>query len=107
VTAMAIANADHALATTPRLVRVFFGFFCLVLAGYVIFGKDFAYLGFPPLYIGEIALALGAATALMAGNLISAILNLPGARLLSLCFGQHIAPFPTGTSTGWMRRAMR
>jgi hypothetical protein len=84
VTAMAIANTDHALATTPRLVRVFFGFFCLVLAGYVIFGKDFAYLGFPPLYIGEMALALGALTALMAGNLISAILNLPGLALALL-----------------------
>ncbi|MEA2914208.1 MAG: hypothetical protein QOJ15_6289 [Bradyrhizobium sp.] len=84
MTAMAIANTDHALATTPRLVRVFFGFFCLVLAGYVIFGKDFAYLGFPPLYIGEMALALGALTALMAGNLISAILNLPGLALALL-----------------------
>lgn len=32
---------------------------CTVLAGYACVGKGFAYLGVPPLYIGEIALALG------------------------------------------------
>jgi hypothetical protein len=81
---MATPHADSAPVSTPRLVRVFLGFFCFVLAGYATLGKEFAYLGFPPLYMGEIALALGAATALMAGNLISAILNLPGLALALL-----------------------
>jgi hypothetical protein len=70
--------------SAPRLVRVFLGFFCMVLAGYVVFGRAFAYLGFPPFYIGEIALVLGAAVALMAGNLTSAIFNLPGLALALL-----------------------
>jgi hypothetical protein len=67
-----------------RLLRVFLGFFCFVLAGYVVFGKHFAYLGFPPLYIGEIALTLGATVALTVGALSSAILNLPGLALALL-----------------------
>jgi hypothetical protein len=67
-----------------RLVRVFLGFFCFVLAGYVVFGKYFAYLGFPPFYIGEIALILGATVALTVGALTSAVLNLPGLALALL-----------------------
>ena len=31
----------------------------LVLAGYALFGRAFAYLGFPPIFIGEITLAIG------------------------------------------------
>ena len=81
---MATSRTASALVSVPRLVRVFLGFFCLVLAGYAVFGKDFAYLGFPPLYIGEIALVLGAAVALMAGKLTSAIVNLPGLALALL-----------------------
>lgn len=81
---MTIARIDASPAPMPRLVRVFLGFFCVVLAGYAVFGRDFAYLGFPPLYVGEIALALGIAAALTAGNLTSAILNLPGFALALL-----------------------
>ncbi|MBS0525878.1 MAG: O-antigen ligase family protein [Proteobacteria bacterium] len=84
MTAMATSRTDSALVPAPRLVRVFLHFFCFVLAGYAVFGKDFAYLGFPPLYIGEMALVLGAAVALIAGNLTSAILNLPGLALALL-----------------------
>jgi O-Antigen ligase len=81
---MTIARIDAAPASTPRLARVFLDFFCFVLAGYVLLGRNFAYLGFPPLYIGEVALGLGMAAALMAGNLTSAILNLPGLALALL-----------------------
>lgn len=81
---MATVRPGSALMSASRLVRIFLGFFCFVLAGYAIFGKDFAYLGFPPLYIGEIALILGAAVALIAGNLTGAILNLPGLALALL-----------------------
>jgi hypothetical protein len=81
---MATSRAGTALMSAPRLVRLFMGFFCFLLAGYALLGKDFAYLGFPPLYVGEIALVLGAAVALVAGNLTSAILNLPGLALALL-----------------------
>lgn len=106
MTAMAIADTEQ--AATPLLVRVFFGFFCFVLAGYVILGRDFAYLGFPPFYIGEIALALGVATALMAGNLTSAILNLPGLALalLMLWTGHRTFPYWNQYGLDALRDAM-
>lgn len=50
---------------TQRLVRQrdsgghFLGLLGLVLLGYALFSKSFAYLGVPPLYIGEVVLALG------------------------------------------------
>lgn len=81
---MATSRTDPALVSAPLLVRIYLGFFCIVLAGYAVFGKDFAYLGFPPFYIGEIALILGVAVALIAGHLTSAILNLPGLALALL-----------------------
>jgi hypothetical protein len=81
---MTIARIDAAPVSTPRILRVFLNFFCFVLAGYVLLGRNFAYLGFPPLYVGEIALALGIAAALTAGNLTSAIVNLPGLALALL-----------------------
>jgi hypothetical protein len=81
---MTTSRTDPVLASAPRLVRIYLGFFCIVLAGYAVFGREFAYLGFPPLYIGEIALVLGIAVALMAGHLTSAILNLPGLTLALL-----------------------
>jgi O-antigen ligase/polysaccharide polymerase Wzy-like membrane protein len=68
----------------PRLISVYLNFLCFVLAGYVVLGRAFAYLGFPPLYIGEMTLVLGIAAALMAGNLTGAIFNLPGIALALL-----------------------
>ena len=91
---MATSRTGSALLSAPRLVRAFLGFFCFVLAGYVVFGRAFAYLGFPPFYMGEIALVLGAAVALMAGNLTSAILNLPGLVLALLMVWTGHRTFP-------------
>src|ERR1043165_8480488 len=68
----------------PGLMRVYLNSLCFVLAGYVVLGTAFAYLGFPPLYIGEMTLVLGIAAALMAGNLTGAIFNLPGIALALL-----------------------
>jgi hypothetical protein len=91
---LTIARIDAAPVSTPRIVRVFLNFFCFVLAGYVLLGKNFAYLGFPPLYIGEVALALGIAAALTAGNLTSAILNLPGLALALLMVWTALRTIP-------------
>jgi hypothetical protein len=68
----------------PRLVRGYLSLLCFILAGYLLLGRAFAYLGFPPLYVGEITLALGIVAALMAGNLTSAIFNWPGVALALL-----------------------
>ena len=49
------------IGRTPvaRAVDRFLFFLALVLAGYAIDGKGFAYLGIPPLFIGEFTLVVG------------------------------------------------
>jgi hypothetical protein len=49
-----------------------------VLAGYALFGKGFAYLGVPPLYVGEIALFAGMVTMLRMGGILALLASLPG-----------------------------
>jgi len=39
--------------------RPFWSVLLVVLAGYALLGKGFAYLGVPPLFVGEVALAIG------------------------------------------------
>ena len=48
-----------------------------VLLGYAMIGKGFAYLGLPPLFIGEIALSTGLVVVLRTGCLIAALATLP------------------------------
>lgn len=48
-----------------------------VLIGYAFIGKGFAYLGFPPIYVGEIALLTGGAIFLETGYVIAALTMLP------------------------------
>ena len=81
---MTVARIDAASVSTPPIVRLFLNFFCFVLAGLLVLGKNFAYIGFPPLYIGEVCLAVGVVAALTAGSLTGAILNLPGLSLALL-----------------------
>ena len=47
---------------------VYLRFLGAVLIGYALFSRSFAYLGVPPLFIGEITLALGAVVLLRAGG---------------------------------------
>ena len=49
------------MAARPQLGR-WLALLGLLLAGYALFGKAWAYLGVPPLYIGEIVLLLGIAS---------------------------------------------
>jgi hypothetical protein len=49
----------------------------VVLAGYAIFGKNFAYLGFPPLYVGEIAFLLGIVAFVQSRCVIATLVNMP------------------------------
>lgn len=56
----------------------------LTLASYAILGKGFAYLGVPPLYMGEIMFLLGLAAALRSGCLPAAVATIPGLLLLAL-----------------------
>jgi hypothetical protein len=54
-----------------------------VLLGYALMGKGFAYLGFPPLFIGEIAFLAGVAILLRTGCLVAALTTLPSLVLIT------------------------
>jgi hypothetical protein len=50
---------------------VFLGSLGIALAGYAFLGRSFAYLGAPPVFIGELMLALAIAAALLSGSLVA------------------------------------
>jgi hypothetical protein len=56
----------------------------IVLLGYAIMGKGFAYLGFPPLYVGEIALLTGIVVFLRIGIFMGTLVTLPALLLVAL-----------------------
>ena len=56
----------------------------IVLLGYALMGKGFAYLGFPPLYVGEIAILIGIVVFLRIGAFAGAVATLPGLLLVAL-----------------------
>jgi hypothetical protein len=56
----------------------------IVLLGYALMGKGFAYLGFPPLYVGEIAFLTGIVVFLRTGALVGALATLPAVMLVAL-----------------------
>ena len=68
----------------------------MVLLGYALMGKGFAYLGFPPLYVGEIAFLTGIVVSLRTGVSV-------GARSRSLaCMGS----IPSATASSWSTAAL-
>lgn len=56
---MATTTTAHALPRESRLAELFLAALGIAFAGYMIFGKSFAYLGLPPLYAGELLFLLG------------------------------------------------
>ena len=54
------------------------------LLGYALMGRGFAYLGFPPLYVGEIALLTGTVVFLRTGALVASLTTLPSLVLVAL-----------------------
>ena len=57
---------------------------CFVLAGYALAGKGFAYIGYPPLLIGEVTMMLGVLVIYTSGCGFAMLANLPSLLLLSL-----------------------
>jgi hypothetical protein len=53
----------------------------VVLLGYALMGKGFAYLGFPPLYVGEIAFLAGILVFVRSGACAASVATLPGVLL--------------------------
>ncbi len=66
-----------------RLPRVFAIVLGVVLAGYAFLGRGFAHLGVPPIYVGEIALAIGAVALVFTGRIRRA-LEAPAAWIILL-----------------------
>jgi len=56
----------------------------IALLGYAIMGKGFAYLGFPPLYVGEIAFLAGIVVFLRIGIFVGTLVTLPALLLVAL-----------------------
>ena len=56
----------------------------IALLGYALMGKGFAYLGFPPLYVGEIAFLIGTVVFLRTGALVASLATLPSLVLVAL-----------------------
>ncbi len=67
------ASGRRALSEGDR----YLGLLAIVLLGYALMGKGFAYLGFPPLYVGEIAFLIGLVVFLRAGVLVPVLATLP------------------------------
>ncbi|MCA6122019.1 O-antigen ligase family protein [Bradyrhizobium sp. WSM 1704] len=55
----------------------------VVLLGYALLGKGFAYLGLPPIFIGEISLFLGLLVLLRTGCLVATLTTLPALALVT------------------------
>ncbi len=56
-------------ATTVHSQSLWLNVLCTTLLGYALFGKGWAYLGVPPLFIGEITLGLGLVSIALCGRL--------------------------------------
>lgn len=52
--------------TLRRGYKLFWGFLVFLLFGYQFFGRGFAYVGFKPVFVGELGLALGSLAVLLA-----------------------------------------
>jgi hypothetical protein len=55
----------------------------IVLLGYALMGKGFAYIGFPPLYVGEIAFLAGIAVFVRSSTLVASLATLPSLVLVA------------------------
>jgi hypothetical protein len=62
----------------------YLAFLAIVLLGYAVMGKGFAYVGFPPLYVGEIAFLSGIIVFLRTGASVGALATLPAVLLAAL-----------------------
>jgi hypothetical protein len=62
----------------------YLAFLAIVLLGYALMGKGFAYLGLPPLYVGEIAFLTGIVVLLRTGAFVGALATLPAVTLVVL-----------------------
>jgi hypothetical protein len=70
VAVLALCAVGALAAFYDAVPGMFLKFLAVVLIGYAFFGRGFAYIGVPPLFIGEITLAFGLIAALTSGALL-------------------------------------
>ncbi len=78
-----ISSPDFpARATLTALERSFLLALCLILAGYTLLGRGFAYIGVAPLFLGELTLMLGLAAWVTRSRPLMATQSVAGGALL-------------------------
>ncbi|MBB5234094.1 O-antigen ligase family protein [Deinococcus budaensis] len=82
------------LALGRRLPGLALGFLACCLLGYALLGRGFAYLGAPPVFVGEMALALGLLALLLTGALRGLVAAPPLYPLLALLLTGAAATVP-------------
>lgn len=75
---------DLSLKAVPRWSDLYLVLLSSVLMGYALLGKGFAYLGLPPIFIGEIAFLTGAVIFVRTGCLLAALTTFPSLFLAAL-----------------------
>ncbi len=73
----------HASGRTLLWGDRYLAFLAIVLLGYALLGKGFAYIGFPPLYIGEIVSLSGIVVLVRSGALVATVTTLPSLLLVA------------------------
>lgn len=69
---VALTVIGHAIVLRSRLSRIWLMILSGLLLGYVFLDKGFAYLGMPPLYVGELVLIVGLLAAVLGGGVWAA-----------------------------------
>ena len=82
---MAMAYEPSAATAGPSVRDRFVSLLAVVLAGYALCGRGFAYVGLPPLFIGEVTLAAGLLAFVTAGRWRSVLADWRLWPLLAMC----------------------
>ncbi|MEL6615873.1 MAG: hypothetical protein AAFQ43_09050, partial [Bacteroidota bacterium] len=85
-------------ARSTRAADRFLIWFGIVLTGYVLLSRGFAYLGIPPLFVGEITLGVGLIVAYRAGKW-GPLLSMPVVWVLLAFVGMMLLHLPGGIAT--------
>ena len=75
---------DHAIVTRSagrRFGDLYLGLLALLLLGYATLGKTVAYIGVPPLFIGDIVFVIGVIVLLLTGCVVATLATLPSVLL--------------------------
>ncbi|WIM12348.1 MAG: hypothetical protein OJF58_003310 [Enhydrobacter sp.] len=72
-----LSTLEYESRRVPTVGDRYLGLLAAVLLGYALMGKGFAYIGLPPLYIGEIAYLIGVLVLARSGACLAMLATLP------------------------------